>query len=605
MMSEFPRFRFLAVALGMALVAASTAATASTPAPGPGLARVEASELSRTSPAHDRWIRHFEAGKPLLVHMAEGDRALVARVFGVAPPAGDAIFIRQANGDIDILRGGAGEAGAPWDPRWSAGLETSLRAFQARAEDMPLPGGVAPEPSEVHGHDSGLPMVRFHEGQIDSGTDEITGTVTITVFRSAVDTDDDKEIHITAWQVITPEKAGVDRGYDVGRNVLGAYLPWLYRVAHEVTAHGAAPALVHYAPKSVGTTEFEKTEIDEREVGIGGSQGNGVSADGQANAGLAAKLPFDLSVSYRHLVRNELRYRFPDYSLNARPVSGGTSVQWEAPINEGLKHVLVDRVGADSVDLSEKRMTPMMRSATLPTTSVWELPGDFEGMARVTLHMGYDLNRKEWWWDGAEQKHRDDTSTVARAVAYDIALDSPFLTRETTVLLRSEDGYGACVAQEEGRVGMAACDRMDRAQMWGLDSEGRYINRANGECLEALVEAKRVVTAPCSLASTQAWEWRADRIHSAYGDRRHRLHVAGGVLKVFVDDGQFDDVPVNPHHAVLAPWAGYPKAPLAGELVPAPFGRQAGQVPAAWEGVFGAVGAEQRWTPIVLRHGMK
>ncbi|KJV37199.1 RICIN domain-containing protein [Luteibacter yeojuensis] len=598
MTSSFPTPRSLALALAVALATAAPAGPVRAATWQGGLVHVDGHELADASPARAALLAQFEAGAPVLVRMDAGSRPAVARVFGAAPSEGDAIFVREAGGDLDVLRAPPGEAG--WSPRWTAATAASLATFQAKDERPPR----ADVPTPPAGDVAGLPMYKVHEGQLKTNSDEITGTVSITVFRSATATDDDKEIHVTVAPVITPAKAGVDKGHEQGRNITGAYLPWAYRTAHEVTASGVEPALVHYAPVSAGPSEFEKTEIDEREVGIGGSQGNSISEDGQADAGLAAKLPFNFSASYRHLVRNELRYTFPDYSMYARPVENGARVQWDAPINEMLKHVLVEHAGADRAVVSEKRMTPMMRSATLPTTSVWELPGDYEGIAHVTVQAGYDLNQKEWRWDGPQWVHEETTPVVMRSVGYDIDLSHPFLTRETTVLLRTSDGVGDCLAQKGGKVVLAPCDKASREQMWGLDSERRYINRANGECLEARIDDKRVVTAPCSLVNAQAWHWRADRIHSAYGNGTHRLHVDGGDLRFFVEDGTFDDIPLNPHHDALKPWAGYPKAPIAGELVPAPFGRQAGHVPAALEGRIGEVGPEQRWTPIVLRAGM-
>jgi hypothetical protein len=539
----------------------------------------------------------FHAGVPVFVCMDGAERQVVARFFGVAPTGGDTLFVREADGDVDMI--GVGSTDARWDARWTQALMDELADFQKDADD------VGPKSRLLASNDTApVPMLRIHEGVLDTGTQEITGRLSIDVIRSATRTGDDKEIHVHTWPSITPTAAGIHEGHRQGVNLTAAYLPWTYRVSHAVTAVGATPLMVDYLPLSDGRTEFDYAESKERTVGIGGTSGDSLSTDGKADSLLAAKIPFNLSFNYAYTTREELRFRFNDYSLVARPVDRGTRVLWEAPIAPSLKHSLVERVYADSVKLTEKRMTPMMRSATMAAWSGWRLPGDYEGIASVRIDMGYDRNEKTWWWEGARWRHTDRTMPVSRALSYELDLSHPFLTREITVLLRSNDGVGGCIAQDGDTVRMASCDPTNRGQMWGLDSEGRYVNRGNGQCLRADIAQRSLTTARCSLSNDQSWEWRADRIHSGYGDRSHRLYVENGNLRFFAGSARFDTIPVNPHAAALKPWAGYPQAPLPGELVPAPFGTQAGFVPAEWAGRYGPVGAEQRWTPIVLRAGL-
>ncbi|QWT21093.1 RICIN domain-containing protein [Bacillus sp. NP157] len=601
MKSDALKRHALTAAVSFCLVCATAHATTAPPNESAHLMQVDAADLAATTERRAEAMQHFAAGRPLLVRIGEGDRAAVTRAFGAAPAIGDAIFMRGSEGALTILRQPEGSTG--WTPRWTAATQRAFGAFERQAAAIVGTRAIA---GAANGDElpAGLPMLRVHEGTLASGSDEMTGTWTVTVYRSSTVNEDDKEIHVEAWPVIRPAGAGIDNGHAEGRNLSAAYLPWRYVVRHAVTTDDTAPALVSFLPKSDQRTEFEKTETNRSKVTFGGSLGNAVSEDGNPDAGLAAKLPFNLSASFEREVGEELKFRFHDYSLDASTNAQGSHVVWSALIDPSLKHVLVERPRVDGVDLTEKKMTPMMRSASLATSSTWELPGDYEGMARVTVSGGYDLNEKKWWWDATEWKHAETQRETSHQASIDIDLGHPFLTRETTVLLRSADAAGACLAQREGEVVMARCDQADRGQMWGLDSEGRYMNRADGRCLEANVDSKRLGMARCSLDNTQVWEWRADRIHSGYGDKRHRLHVDGNGARFFVESAQFDDVPVNPHHPALKPWAGYPKAPIEGELVPAPFGRQAGHVPRQWSDDFGAVGTTQRWTPVILRAGI-
>lgn len=454
-------------------------------------------------------------------------------------------------------------------------------------------------------HTSGLPEYTFHEGLLDTGTDEITGRAVIKVIRSTTRTDDDKEIHVHAWPTITPKNAGIVMGHDMkpAQNLSAAYLPLTYRVSHRVSAEGVQPQMVDSLPESDGRTSIDYEQVKRRSINIGGGMGEGASADGQPDAGLAAKIPFNLSFSYQNETTETIRYSFMDYSMMARPVDGGKAAQWEAHIAPKLENVLIDHVGADKVKLTEARMTPMMRSATFDSWSVWELPGSYEGMATVEIESGYEMNEKKWWWDRSTWRSSGANVPVSATKRYMLDMSHPFLSREITVLVRSALGNGGCLMQSGDDVSISTCDPSSRKQMWGLDSESRYVNRSSGLCLTADAAADRLTVAACSLNNDQRWEWRADRLHSKFDSGRHRLFVDGGTLRVDAS-GRFEDIPSNPHNAILPPWSGYPRAPVTGELIPAPFNTVAGSVPASWEGEYGAVGPEQRWNVVVLRAGL-
>jgi len=537
----------------------------------------------------------FDRGVPVFVCVDDDSRADVARVFGIAPPGGDALYVRQSDGEVAVLGNTGPEA--HWSPRWSRRAASAAMSFRPSVEADAI-GNDTPQAS-------GLPMVTFHEGLIDTGTDDITGRAVIKVLRTSTRTEDDKEIHVHAWPIITPKNAGIFAGHDMrpAVNLSAAYLPWVYRVSHRMSADGVQPQMVDSLPESDGRTSIDYEQVKRRSINIGGGTGEGASADGQPDAGLAAKLPFNLSFSYQNETTETIRYSFTDYSMLARPVDGGQATQWEARIAPKLENVLLDNVRADSVKLTEARMTPMMRSATFDTWSVWELPGSYEGTATVEIEGGYELNEKKWWWDRSNWRSSNATVPVSVKKRYVLDMSHPFLTREITVLVRSAFGNGGCLAQMGDNVSIATCDPSSRTQMWGLDSESRYVNRSSGLCLTADPARDRLTVGRCTLGNDQRWEWRADRLHSRFDDGRHRLFVDGGTLRVDAA-GRFEDTPSNPHNAILPPWSGYPRAPVAGELIPAPFNTAAGLVPASWERSYGAVGPEQRWSVVVLRAGL-
>ncbi|KAF1006011.1 MAG: Hemolysin [Luteibacter sp.] len=561
------------------------------------MAVVAASELDRLGDARARLSQLFDAGVPVFVCMDSGDRSAVTRFFGMAPSGSDVIFVREKNGDIDILGGADDES--HWTPQWSPASSAALSRFQSSALVA-----IASNPSRAGGAGSAsVPILRMHEGVFETGTDEITGKLDIDVIRSADRSGDDKEVHVYVRPTYAPSKAGIDDNKD-NKGFWAAYMPIEYNVSHEVTTDGPRAAMVAHMPASDSRTEFNYQERTERKFTIGGTSGDSLSADGLPDALLAAKMPFNLSVGYEHSTSEEMSFQFKDYSLAASEVDGGQRMLWLAQLDSKLTHKLVEKEYADRVKLTEKYMTPMMRRAGMETFSAWKLPGEYEGIATVRINVRYALDVKKWWWHGPDWNRDHSTQSKSVGRIYELDLSHPYLTREITVLLRSEEGLGACVTQRRGVVELSACDPSDRAQMWGLDSEGRYVNRGNGQCLQADFGEKVLMTAKCSLANNQRWEWRADRIHSRYDGTLHRLYVQNGQLRFFVGEGKYENLPTNPHSPALRPWAGYPAKPLTGELVPAPYGTVPGHVPAEWSTMYGPTGVEQRWSPVVLRAGL-
>jgi hemolysin len=574
------------------------------------VAIIAARDIASLGDSRAALMKLFNAGVPVFVCADDAHRADVAGLFGMSPEAGDAMFVRQKDGEVAVLGNASGER--HWTPRWSKKMAASVGSLR----DAGAQGGHvtvnALDDFTTNEAEQGAaaPIYTFHDGLIETGTDEITGRATIQVIRSASRNGDDKEISVRAWSTITPERVGLD--YSDYREVLKNYklpfittatLPWVYRTSHKVLADGVKPQLAHSLPDSNGSTNVDYEKIERRGYTIGGGMGANVSASGRPSAALAAKLRFNLSFSYTNEKTETIRYSFVDYSMFARPVDGGTRMLWEAPIAPHLKDALIaDKKKKTFTD--GKNMTPMMFSGSLDTWSVWKVPGEYEGKVTVEVAAGYDRNERLRSLVKPRVGYFEETKPISASKRYVLDLSHPFLTKEITVLIRSAAGDGGCLAQVGGAISLAPCDPSSRLQMWGLDSEARYINRATKQCLTADTEVAALRMNPCTLANSQRWEWRADRLHSGYDDGRHRLYVELGKVRFHVPPGRFEDVPVNPHNAVLSPWSGYPKAPLANELIPAPHNVDAGSVPSSWASNYGAIGPDQRWDVIVLRAGL-
>lgn len=572
------------------------------------VAIVAARDIASLGDSRATLMKLFQTGVPVFVCADDEHRADVAGLFGMSPEAGDVMFVRQANGEVAVLGSARGES--HWTPRWSQKMAASVAGLR----DKGASGNGADDGNGIHSENdaessAGEPIYTFHDGLVETGTDEVTGRATIQVSRSASRNGDDKEISVRAWSTITPNGAGLVYEDFVGffgipvPTRFTATLPWAYRTSHKVLAENVKPQLVHSLPVSNASTKVDYEKVERRTRTVGGGVGATVSASGKPNAALAAKLRFNLSYSHTSEKVETIRYSFEDYSLFARPVDGGTRMLWEAPIAPHLKDALIaDKKKKTFTDGTN--MTPMMFSGSLDTWSVWKLPGEYEGKVTVEVDAGYDRNERLRSTAKPRASYFEETRAVSAGKRYVLDLSHPFLTREITVLIRSAAGDGGCLMQAEGKVALSSCDPSNRSQMWGLDSEGRYVNRSTKQCLTADTEDALLRMSSCTLANSQRWEWRADRLHSGYDDGRHRLYVELGKVRFHVPPGRFEDVPVNPHNAVLSPWSGYPRAPLAGELIPAPYGVNAGSVPSSWASTYRSIGPEQRWDVVVLRAGL-
>lgn len=557
------------------------------------IATVEASAFPLAEGEAVTLTHLFERGSPVLLHMDTDDISTTRQVrafFGVAPAHGEVIVQKGSRG-VEVFA-----------PVRHSDVDTSdlLKAWADKAEKSPV---LARFNVAAEGNAATRPTRHFDVNMVDA-EGEITGVTGIDVTRSRTRATDFKIISVTSKTAVTVKKAGVVDGDHDNGGLWSTHLPFAYHLAHAVTAKDTKVTYLDHFPTSDGRTEFTQTDTKTRGFSIGGSTGAELSADGTPDQILASKLPFNLTAGFEYGWSSELSNTFRDYSLIATP-DPMKAVSWTAKLDPKLEGVLVKRWGAEMPQLTEDRMTPMMRSAPLQALSEWKVPGEYEGVVTVAVTAGYELDTWEWWWEhaGIRYEHalvpRDETTTL------DIDMRDPYLTAETTVLLRSALGGGQCLRDNEGQVGLAECLSTDRMQMWGLDPSSRYVNRGSGNCLAAQPDTGAVITDACaSDMNNKQWQWLADRLHAKGDAGRFRLIVANGQPLV-AKKGEFADFPINPNASVLDPWTGYPLKPRVGDYIPAPAqgGIELEPIPDVWAD-YPAVSDDQRWSIDVLRQGL-
>jgi hypothetical protein len=300
-----------------------------------------------------------------------------------------------------------------------------------------------------------------------------------------------------------------------------------------------------------------------------------------------------------------------DYSVESSTREGGGSraVDWVFPLAPDIARdyrYFEDGQNIHGALNSTRRMTPMMRRATLQTTSVWRLPGDYEGELDVTTRATVD-NRIYLSLKRATETEADPDSDIFFTTRID--LGSPHLTRQPTIRLQSLHGLGECLTQREPRSPDLSLDTCEKGaggknQHWYLEADNTYRNRGSGQCLTTRPDNGEVHAAECSgTPLNQQWKWSADRIHSLYmGGGTWRLHVRDGALSAMFDPARHQEMVSNQYHPLLRPWSSYPNKPSQGDVVPNLAGTSP-QIPESYL-EYNAVGVEERWQPQPVRVGL-
>lgn len=535
----------------------------------------------------------LDAGVPLLIKIDPNQLEVekkVAAAFGVSTRSDYMLLNKEGAAKITVFSlKGADQTGIP------NGLLQALGSMKQKNDQLQHFSKLTAEEEPV-----GLPKVTLNLNSADA-TGQVVSVVNLDLVRSASRSADKKFVILKATPTIRSTNNGVVIGYPPSNNLWGAYLPHQYSISHELTGLSVTPTLVSSDPPSDSRTEFTYSETKTQGFSIGGSFGGEGGGEHEDKWKFIAKTPFNINAGINYSNSKTLTNVFKDYSLLAVPALG--KIRWDALIDPRLKYVLVERTTAGLPILNENRMTPMMRAASIETYSTWELPGNYEGLATLKVGGGYILDRREWWYDRATVKNRYETDTFDALADFVLDFGSPYLTREMTVFIRSADGYGKCLADQSGRVALEACSATTKNQLWGLDSESRYVNRLSGLCLTADVNTGGLTTSTCAINNAQQWEWRADRIHSRF-DRNWRLYSNADALKVIPDTSMlFEDIPLNSFNKLSIPWASYPGAPSLNDVMPNLNGPSP-QISPEWVNRYHAVDSRQRWNIEILRDGI-
>lgn len=536
----------------------------------------------------------LDAGVPLLIKIAPNQLEVekkVAALFGVSIRSGYMLLNKDGPARLTVFNLQASDK-----TEIPNGLIQALGAMKQKNDLPPQQMNKAVQEEDP----VGIPKITLNLNLVDV-TGQVVSIVNLDMIRSASRSSDKKFIVIKATPTVRSRQNGVVIGSAPSNNLWGAYLPHQYSISHEVSGAALTPILVSSDPPSDSRTEFTYTETKTQGFSIGGSFGAEGGGEHTDKWKYIAKTPFNINAGISYTNTKTLSNVFKDYSLLAAPATG--KIRWDMLIDPRLKYVLVERETAGLPILNENRMTPMMRSASMETYSTWELPGNYEGMATLKIGGGYILDRREWWYDRSDIKRRYETDTFDALADYVLDFGSPYLTREMTVFIRSADGHGKCVGDQSGQAKLAICSPIDKSQLWGLDSESRYVNRLSGMCLAVDVPSGGLKTATCAIDNAQQWDWRADRIHSRY-DLNWRLYANADTLKVIPDNSMlFEDIPLNSFNRLNIPWASYPGAPSINDVMPNLNGASP-QISPDWVDRYHAVDARQRWNIEILRDGI-
>jgi len=572
----------------------------------PALLHVDEHQLDAANGA--RLLARVREGVPVLVLLADAplgrDRGLLP-LTGIRPAARAVVLTHDARDGLQTT------VVQMDDPRLAsaaiAGLvvqDTRQRTRAARAVSTTASAGgtadtgsgylLAPQKGRIVN-------VLGLNGQIDA-------IMRFTIIRDTSRTGDSKTVMVKTTTSIQPDRAGITNGSQTGQNLWASRLPVKYTLGHALVTEGpTTPVLDTYLPEADGRSEFSYSRTDNRTFSIAGSLGTEYGGGTTPEQALTwtAKSPLSVNASYDIGTSETLSHTFQDYSL--RVASQSPTVRWELPLAGRLgQHVLV-RPTAGLPIFRPEALTPMMRNATMQALSVWHLPGTYEGVATFRHEGGFTLHEDRWHYQRARLVRGESTTVASDTLTVQLDMGGWELAREIPVLLQAVQGVGHCMrAEGEAGVRLAPCDIRDDRMMWGFDAARRYRNLNTGRCLAYLPDQARLGQQPCALANAQMWEWRADRLHSAF-DMRWRLYVNAGGQPALRPDGSFvlQDLPVNQYNALDIPWSSYPSPPSLGDTMPN-FNGAPSRISDEWVTRYDAeITPSQRWRTIVVSRALQ
>jgi hypothetical protein len=589
----------------------------------------------------------LEQGVAVMVTSRAGEPRHELATFGVEPMGRTAIYLKTADGfsvtsvtaDLDDP-GAAAATQRASDVVFSAMLPQTQTRFESLA-DLAAAETSGTSTSDLQGERA---FLRVYDQTI--AKDGRSASQTIRITRDTTSSHDYKVIAVEAMVNVAPHENGLlmrrDDEYLTPYFVpdgesFHLYVPGAYHATTVLQWQGGEPhaQLLQAVPKTSGVTNRKITEEMASKSTLTASFSpdiqSGLNKDGVTTQG---KVPFSLAFASETTQRSAIEMNVDDYSVSttAQTHPWGLASTWTFPLANDISGN-PDYFGRDKV--STKKMTPMMRRASLATASEWMVDGDYEQTilvaSRGTVENRYfpwkgargkpgrepnrgldstsrDLfNLKETGvpWDEGFDKNRYENGGIQPWIAMKVDLSSPYLTRSPTILIQSLSGLGPCLQADRGLVGLATCDKGKRSQQWNFEADSTYRNRADGGCLTTDPNTGYMSVAPCAGNKlNQQWEWSADRIHSHFSSAESwRLHVRNGSLNAQFDASRHQVMLPNPNHFLLRPWSSYPSPPSDGDWVPSLNGR-----PSPFQKIPGVdyrlVETTERWQTIPLHQGL-
>lgn len=603
------------------------------------------SESLESDTARAEAARIIQTGVPVLVSHRDGNPGHEARAFGVEVPGSLVLYRLLSDGRTHIAT--SGEM-APED----VSTATVSNVLSLTPETPRVP----PHPeSDVGNVDMEAPVRKFVVQQSSRYGTGASVAMDVTVARDTTKSHDRNVITVVTKVLAKPFKNGVTAMewpltefftkspalpfrphgtdyllYAVGTYRLDTAIAWPSSTTPEIHAALTTPEIhpaLEHKPVGSGATDHDFTDK------VTTTTTYGVSVSGELGAQLgdkgispAGKIALGFTYQRQRSEEHSVTVKLADYAIaverHSNPQDNTQSISWTYPMNSRFAN---DRnyFKGGKWKVSTEKMTPMMRQADLETVSGWTVDGAYEG--EITLTAGAEIENNIYQGTSptvARTKDRPpgDVSctvgTVAECLAerfqplakVKIDLGSPYLTRMPTVLLQSFAVDDGCLTQTDpvadNPVSLAPCDISEgnRKQQWTIDEEGRYVNRSSKMCLQ-ISSTGASVAARCSLALTQKWQWRADRIHSLHNGGLSRLYVTtGGNVQAGFDPPTHQELPINPTNTLLPPWSNYPQKPIPGTFVPG-FTARGEPAPEAWLHL-NPVSRGERWKTVVLRTGL-
>ncbi len=607
---EAPSPRLLAPQdLSSALTAPQTMRSTPDASSAQALVWVERADLA-TASVRQRVVDALARKRAVLVTGSSEDDQGEMETFGFRAPGVASIYRRSSNGAIDVI---TADADLPAHEAAEAFTEWLGRQKPLSEVDHPRTRSLVQNGTVDDGEYT--PRIEIHQDRIFPGRRAVRHH--IVVLRDIDAQRDEKVVMVTTEVDQVPSLVGAMWNGTALAEGKGYHLivPGRYIVTTQLAGvdQPVPLTLQDYAPKSDGATE----RLINDTVSIKTTSGASATFDvlnglAHNNAPHLGKVALGFNYAKEHLEQRSVTMSLKDYFVQASPRSGkGTrAMDWTFPLASDIAHSVdyfADGENFYGAVNSTRRMTPMMRQATLQVGSVWRVPGSYEGSLDVITRATVELRVYDSLEKSIDSGPDDAESDMAFTTR--INLGSAHLTRQPTVRLQSLHGQGQCLAQPVSNapdVVLESCEKGEggKAQQWYLEVDNTYRNRGSGQCLTTAPHSGRIHAADCAGASlTQQWQWSADRIHSLYmGGNTWRLHLRDGIVNAMFDPQRHQMMVSNQYHPLLRPWSSYPNRPSKGDVVPN-LSSVSPPIPDSYLG-YDAVGTEERWQPLPIRFGL-